>query len=92
MNQKAKYSIIENDIIEKITQNIYMPDMQLPTEEELRKQYGCSRVTVRRALSDLQYMGYIYSRQGSGSFISSKQKLQSPGKVSSLNEYFLDPD
>ena len=90
MNQKAKYSIIENDIIEKITQNVYRPDMQLPTEEELRKQYGCSRVTVRRALSDLQYMGYIYSRQGSGSFISSKQKLQSPGKVSSLNEYFLD--
>ena len=42
MNQKAKYSIIENDIIEKITQNVYRPDMQLPTEEELRKQYGCS--------------------------------------------------
>ena len=92
MNQKAKYSFIENDIIEKITQNIYQSDMQLPTEEELRKQYGCSRVTVRRALSDLQYMGYIYSRQGSGSFVSSKQKLQSPDKVSSLNEFFRDRD
>ena len=68
MNQKAKYSIIENDIIEKITQNVYRPDMQLPTEEELRKQYGCSRVTVRRALSDLQYMGYIYFQAGKRKF------------------------
>ena len=41
---------------------------KLPTEVELCQQYGCSRQTVRSALSVLQEKGLIVRRQGSGSY------------------------
>lgn len=41
----------------------------LPTEQELCEQFGVSRITVRRALSDLADQGYITRRQGVGSFV-----------------------
>ena len=41
---------------------------KLPTEGELCQQYGCSRQTVRSALSVLQEKGLIVRRQGSGSY------------------------
>ena len=84
MTGKTKYLAIENDIIEKIGSGVYEKGSTLPTEYELMDLYDCSRVTVRKALGDLQYMGYIERKQGSGSTVTSKQKLQSPGKVKSL--------
>lgn len=41
----------------------------LPTEQELCEQFGVSRITVRRALTDLARQGYITRRQGVGSFV-----------------------
>ena len=41
----------------------------LPTEHELCEQFGVSRITVRRALSDLADQGYITRKQGVGSFV-----------------------
>jgi GntR family transcriptional regulator len=41
----------------------------LPTEQELCDQFGVSRITVRRALTDLAGRGYITRRQGVGSFV-----------------------
>ena len=64
-----KYQIIENDIIDKINRGIYASDEQLPSENQLANEYHCSRVTVRQALSDLEYHGHIYKRKGSGSFV-----------------------
>jgi len=36
----------------------------LPTEHELCEQFGVSRITVRRALSDLADQGYITRKPG----------------------------
>ena len=92
MNTNAKYQLIMNDLIDKIENMFYKEGDKLPGEEELRKEYDCSRVTIRHALTELQYLGYIYSRQGSGSFVASKHKLQSPGRVVSLLQYMSDND
>jgi GntR family transcriptional regulator len=43
---------------------------QLPTQEALCQQYGVSRITVRRALADLQAAGLIRNEQGVGSFVT----------------------
>ncbi|MBE6116495.1 MAG: GntR family transcriptional regulator [Erysipelotrichaceae bacterium] len=88
----TKYQMIVDDIIEKIEDGTYREDSRLPSEEELRQSYGCSRVTVRQALKQLQYSGYIISRKGSGSYVASKHKLQSPGRVVSLVKYMTDND
>lgn len=44
---------------------------RLPTQEELCEQYGVSRITVRRALTDLQTAGLVRNEQGVGSFVTS---------------------
>lgn len=41
-----------------------------PTEEALCKQFGVSRITVRRALADLQSQGLIERRQGLGTIVA----------------------
>ena len=88
----TKYQMIVDDLIEKIEDGTYKEDARLPSEEELGQSYGCSRVTVRQALKQLQYSGYVVSRKGSGSYVASKHKLQSPGKVVSLVKYMTDND
>lgn len=56
---------------------------RLPTQEELCTQYGVSRITVRRALADLQSAGLVRNEQGVGSFvIAPKRGISSPPTLS----------
>jgi GntR family transcriptional regulator, transcriptional repressor for pyruvate dehydrogenase complex len=50
---------------------------RLPSERELAKQFGVSRVTVRQALSVLQAMGLIESRIGNRTFARAGHKALS---------------
>lgn len=44
---------------------------KLPTEQELSKQFKVSRITVRKALKELEQRGLIIKVQGKGTFINS---------------------
>lgn len=50
----------------------------LPTERDLADRYGISRMTVRRALTDLQREGLLTRRQGAGTFIAPRGLHQAP--------------
>jgi len=62
------------EILEKIQSDIasghYRPGQRLPSEAELVRRYGASRMTVFRAMHELQSMGLITRRVGSGTFVS----------------------
>ena len=51
--EKTLYSAVYNDIISKIKSGQLKVGEKLPTEIELTKIYGVSRITVARALKDL---------------------------------------
>ena len=85
-----KYEIIENDIIDKINNGIYTPNAPLPTEAELAKAYDCSRVTVRQALSNLAYKGFITKTQGSGSFVKKTKAMFKSPEIKSFSEDMLE--
>lgn len=62
------------DILEKVQDDInsgrYKPGQRLPSETELVRRYGASRMTVFRAMHELQIMGLVVRRVGSGTFVA----------------------
>jgi GntR family transcriptional regulator, arabinose operon transcriptional repressor len=47
---------------------------RLPSEADLVRRFGASRITVGRAVRDLQLAGLVERRAGSGTFVSSGQR------------------
>ena len=43
---------------------------KLPPENELAKQFGVSRITIRRALGELEREGLVLREQGRGTFVN----------------------
>src|SRR5690625_6325970 len=73
-------------LIDKITQQEYLVDEQLPAERELCDIYSLSRITVRQALQELEREGYIYKLHGKGTFVASKSYNQKLVKLYSFTE------
>lgn len=65
------YQRILNDIRGKIVSGVWPPGHRIPFEHELTVEYGCSRMTVNKALSQLAKTGLIERRRRSGSFVRS---------------------
>lgn len=60
---------ILNDIRDKIVSGAWPPGHRIPFEHELTVEYGVSRMTVNKALSQLAATGLIERRRRSGSFV-----------------------
>lgn len=64
-----RHETVSSWIRSKIESGEWTEDHQLPSENQLGKQFGVSRITVRRALQTLESDHLIYRRQGLGSFV-----------------------
>ena len=60
----------------RILDGDYAAHEQLPSESELIKIFGVSRITVRQALRDLHGDGLVFSVQGKGTFVSRPKVVQ----------------
>jgi len=65
-----KYQQILDELTEAIASGKYSVGQRLPSEYELVSTFGTSRVTVNRALRELQLKGLIERRAGSGSYVN----------------------
>ena len=75
----AKKEDIQNSetIVEELTKEVeneeengtYKVNDKIPSESELCKIYGTSRITVRKALDELVTRGLLYRKHGVGTFI-----------------------
>jgi len=66
------YEQIKQIVRAQILSGEYSFGSRLPTEEELCAQFGVSRITVKRALSELASVGLIRRRRGSGTIVTRK--------------------
>lgn len=68
--QQPKYMQLKQQILSWIVTAQFKPHDKLPSENEIGKQFGMSRQTVRQALGDLEQDGWLYRVQGKGTFVS----------------------
>lgn len=54
------YRRIAADLSERIQAGWWPPRGALPAERQLAREYGCSRLTVRRAIALLRAQGWVY--------------------------------
>lgn len=65
-----KYREIFEKLQEDISQGRYGPGDRLPNEGDLIKRFGVSRMTVFRAMQELQSHGFVTRKVGSGTYVS----------------------
>ena len=65
-----KYYSLRETILERIANGMWMAGEAIPPEPELCREFGVSRITVRRAVGDLVHEGKLYTIQGKGTFVA----------------------
>lgn len=71
---KPRYQEIVDILVESITSGKLTPGQKLPSEAMLVKRYGTSRITVGRAMRELQQRGLIERIAGSGSYVRRRDR------------------
>ncbi|MBH0114454.1 GntR family transcriptional regulator [Novosphingobium sp. YJ-S2-02] len=66
---------------QRVREGIYAPGSRFPSEFELAKVFGVSRVSVRRALGRLEEEGLIVRKRGAGTFVAERSP-QARGPIS----------
>lgn len=82
-----KLNIVTEYLSNYIRNNSLKIGSRLPTENELIEATGVSRVTLRRALSNMQESNQIYSIQGSGYFVGEKSVVSEDKTIPIIISY-----
>lgn len=75
-NHEALYMRVRNDLLDRINRDEYAPGMALPSENDLAKIYGTTRLTVRNALDGLVEQGLVRRIQGKCAFVCSRPAIR----------------
>ena len=86
VSMQPLYSQIKESIKQRILDGDYAPHERLPSESELMKIFGVSRITVRQALRDLHNDGLVFSVQGKGTFVSKPKAVQDVQRLQGFGE------
>lgn len=80
------YLQIKESLKLRILEGDYAAHERLPSESELMKVFGVSRITVRQALRDLHSDGLIFTVQGKGTFVSKPKVVQDVQRLQGFGE------
>jgi len=83
------YHQIENQLKALITSGHLPAGTSLPSIRLLAQDLGISVITIRRAYQNLEYQGFIETKQGKGTFVSKvEESLKQQIKITSVYETF----
>lgn len=71
VHAQPKYKVIFESLKQSIVSGEYKDGARLPSEGELERRFGVSRMTVVKAVRQLQQLGLVVRRAGSGTYASS---------------------
>ena len=70
----------------KMTAGDYLPGEKIPPESELCREFGVSRITIRRAVKTLVDERLLYTKQGKGTFVNAVKIGRRLQKLYSFSE------
>jgi len=80
------YATVKAALRERIARGGWQVGAKLPSERELVNEFGCARMTVHRALRELEEEGLIERRQGSGSYVAELHPISNILQVRDIHE------
>lgn len=89
MAKIPKYEVIKNELIKMISEGLYPPGSELPSETDLIEKYQVSRITIRRAIDELYLADYIEKKQGKRACVRGDVRTQELTSISSYTEEIL---
>lgn len=81
-----KHLMVKKDIMDRLDREEFVPGDLLPSERELIERYEVSRITVRKALADLENEGYLYKVHGKGTYVKGGEKDQNLFELTSCTK------
>ncbi|WHH59914.1 GntR family transcriptional regulator [Petroclostridium sp. X23] len=75
---KPLYAQLEDIVRQKIENEEWLPNHLIPSENEISKMYGVSRMTARGVITRLVHEGLLYRAQGKGTFVSVPKIVSKP--------------
>lgn len=86
ISRAPKYIQVKEEIRRKILSKEWVDGCRIPVEAEFCEMFGVSRITVRKALEELQDEGYLVKIQGKGTFVRNQIHEQRLTKFYSFRE------
>lgn len=87
-SRKLKHVKVYDQLYARIESGEYPEGSQLPSETDLSKMMGVSRMTLRRALALLKEDGLIHNVQGKGNFIQGTRRKTEENLTNICNPVF----
>lgn len=84
--RSIRYHVIADSLRQRLQADGFIAGRVLPSESDLSREFGVSRVTVRRALEVLREEGLVSARQGFGWFVTSDPVPQALGRLGTIEE------
>ena len=81
MDKEFLHIKLIREIISRIASGIYEDGKRLPAERKLCDQFSVSRGTIRQALADLEKLGVITVKPGSGAYVRKYSYKNIPGHI-----------
>ena len=86
MNMLPKYLAISNRLIDRIQSGELAPGMKIPSENEIIREDRVSNTTARKALANVEQLGYATRIKGRGTFVRQRDVVRSATKILSFSQ------
>ncbi|MBF0231584.1 MAG: histidine utilization repressor [Desulfamplus sp.] len=83
---KALYEQVKDYIMRHIHSGEWQPDTKIPSENQLVRELGVSRMTVNRALREMAERGQIVRIQGVGTYVAHPKPLTTLFEIGSIDD------
>src|SRR5690625_4871720 len=89
-NKEPLYVQVKDILKDRIISGQYPINTLMPSEQELRKEFDVSIITIRKAVEQLANQGYVEKRSGIGTTVLDNNAVSTLSKGQRFSEYLIE--